>query len=110
MLAIPGAISPATAAIIAPLFSRIDDAVPNELYPGIDYVAHAFDPDGHCIQLYYYMEQVGWDGQPRPSALRPTVTPGVWPDVVRRSPTATVVSHSLAPGGELWPLLIFVTS
>ena len=27
-------------------------------------------PDGHCIQLYYYMEQVGWDGRPRPAALR----------------------------------------
>ena len=38
------------------------DLIPPELHPGIDYAAYAFDPDGHCLQLYYYMEQVGWDG------------------------------------------------
>jgi catechol 2,3-dioxygenase-like lactoylglutathione lyase family enzyme len=56
------------------------DAVPPELYPGMDYVAHALDADGHCIQLYYYMEQVGWDGQPRPKHLRRPVDPAAWPD------------------------------
>lgn len=56
---------------------RLD--VPSELTPGIDYVAYAFDPDGHCIQLYYYMEQVGWDGQPRPASMRRQVEPGEWP-------------------------------
>ena len=49
--------------------------IPQELYPGIDYTAHAFDPDGHCIQLYYYMEQVGWDGAPRPQSARRPVDP-----------------------------------
>jgi hypothetical protein len=34
---------------------------PPELHPGIDYSAYAFDPDGHCLELYYYVEQVGWD-------------------------------------------------
>jgi catechol 2,3-dioxygenase-like lactoylglutathione lyase family enzyme len=56
---------------------RLD--VPSELTPGMDYVAHAFDPDGHCIQLYYYMEQVGWDGRPRPASMRRQVQPGEWP-------------------------------
>lgn len=28
------------------------------------------DPEGHCVQLYYYMEQIGWDGLPRPAHLR----------------------------------------
>ena len=44
--------------------------LPPELFPGIDYTAFAVDPDGHTIQLYYYMEQVGWDAQVRakPSA------------------------------------------
>jgi hypothetical protein len=46
----------------------------------MDYVAHALDADGHCIQLYYYMEQVGWDGQPRPKHLRRPVDPAAWPD------------------------------
>ncbi len=57
-------------------------AVPNELHPGVDYVAYAFDPDGHCLELYYYMEQVGWDGRPRPAALRRQVDPGNWPEVL----------------------------
>jgi hypothetical protein len=59
---------------------RLD--VPSELTPGVDYVAHAFDPDGHCIQLYYYMEQVGWDGQPRPASMRRQVQAGDWPDAL----------------------------
>mgnify|MGYP003332922330 CR=1 FL=1 len=59
---------------------RVDDAVPSELHPGIDYAAHAFDPEGHCILLYTYMEQIGWDGKPRPQHLRRQVTPGVWPE------------------------------
>ena len=46
------------------------DIISPELHPGIDYAAYAFDPDGHCLELYYYMEQVGWDGRPRPKELR----------------------------------------
>jgi len=56
--------------------------VPPELYPGIDYAAYAFDPEGHAIQLYYYMEQVGWDGRPRPAAERRQVDPSHWPDTL----------------------------
>jgi hypothetical protein len=55
--------------------------LPPELFPGIDYSAFAIDPDGHAIQLYYYMEQIGWDGQPRPSNQRPQIE-SVWPDAV----------------------------
>jgi catechol 2,3-dioxygenase-like lactoylglutathione lyase family enzyme len=58
------------------------ELIPPELYPGIDYSAHCFDPDGHCIQLYYYMEQVGWDGKPRPKSQRRSVDPGNWPDTL----------------------------
>jgi catechol 2,3-dioxygenase-like lactoylglutathione lyase family enzyme len=56
--------------------------LPCELFPGIDYSALAIDPDGHAIQLYYYMEQVGWDGRPRPAAARPKVDNARWPDTV----------------------------
>lgn len=56
--------------------------LPPELFPGIDYSAFAIDPDGHAIQLYYYMEQVGWDGRPRPAALRPSVNNESWPETV----------------------------
>lgn len=55
--------------------------LPPELAPGIDYTTYALDPDGHCLQLYYYMEQVGWDGRPRPQSQRRQVN-GVWPDAL----------------------------
>ena len=58
------------------------DLVPPELYPGIDYSAHCFDPEGHCIQLYYYMEQVGWDGRVRPKSERRQVDPNHWPEAL----------------------------
>jgi catechol 2,3-dioxygenase-like lactoylglutathione lyase family enzyme len=55
--------------------------VPAELSPGIDYCAHVQDHDGHCLQLYYYMEQIGWDGKPRPAAMRRTVAKD-WPEML----------------------------
>jgi len=57
------------------------DPLPPELSLGMDYVAHALDPDGHCIQLYYYMEQVGWDGQVRPQSQRRHVSTE-WPEAL----------------------------
>jgi catechol 2,3-dioxygenase-like lactoylglutathione lyase family enzyme len=62
--------------------ARVVDSIPPELYPGIDYAAHVQDPEGHCLQLYYQMEQIGWDGKPRPWALRRRVEPGVWPETI----------------------------
>lgn len=56
--------------------------LPPEIHPGIDYVVHAVDPEGHVIQLYYYMEQIGWDGKPRPADQRRKVQPGVWPEAL----------------------------
>jgi len=56
--------------------------LPPELFPGIDYSAFAVDPDGHLIQLYYYMEQIGWDGQPMPAAQRRKVDNDNWPEYV----------------------------
>lgn len=55
--------------------------VPPELHPGIDYAAHLVGPDDHVIQLYYYMEQIGWDGRPRPASDRPVVVQP-WPETV----------------------------
>lgn len=53
--------------------------LPAAVHPGIDYAAHLLDPEGHCIELHYYMEQVGWDGRPRPAAQRRAVTTP-WPE------------------------------
>ena len=60
---------------------RFVDAIPPELYPGIDYSAFALDPDGHYIQLYYYMEQVGWDGRVRPQSMRRQIARD-WPEAL----------------------------
>ena len=57
------------------------DGVPAELHAGIDYAAHLRDPEGHLICLYYYMEQVGWDGKPRPQNQRRAVTEP-WPETL----------------------------
>jgi catechol 2,3-dioxygenase-like lactoylglutathione lyase family enzyme len=56
--------------------------LPSALFPGIDYSAIALDPDGFAIQLYWYMEQVGWDGKPRPASSRPKIDNDSWPDAV----------------------------
>ena len=55
--------------------------LPPQLHLGIDYAAYVRDPDGHLIQLYYFIEQLGWDGRPRPAHLRPSVTQ-LWPNAV----------------------------
>ena len=65
------------------------DSLPPELYPGIDYAAFALDPDGHCIQLYYYMEQIGWDGRVRPASERRRAN-GAWPETLEPLPDTYV--------------------
>ncbi|MEU4169242.1 VOC family protein [Streptomyces sp. NPDC026665] len=57
--------------------------LPRELHLGIDYALHVTDPDGHTVQIYHQMEQVGTLGRPmtaaerrRPAAAWPrTLTP-----------------------------------
>jgi hypothetical protein len=56
--------------------------LPPELSPGIDYAAYALDPDGHAVMLYYYMEQIGWDGRPRPADQRRKVDIHNWPETL----------------------------
>jgi catechol 2,3-dioxygenase-like lactoylglutathione lyase family enzyme len=73
------------------------DSVPPELYLGVDYAAHLRDPDGHLVSLYYYMEQIGWDGKPRPQSQRRTVT-DPWPD------TLALLSDTYADQTYLGPL------
>jgi hypothetical protein len=58
------------------------NTLPPELHPGVDFAAYAFDPEGHCIDLYYSMEQVGWDGRPRSPESRRAVDSNIWPDAL----------------------------
>ncbi len=72
--------------------------LPPELHLGIDYAAHVRDPDGHLIQLYYSIEQLGWDGRPRPAHLRPSVSQP-WPRAVDAQSDSYVGSAFLGPLG-----------
>jgi hypothetical protein len=56
--------------------------LPAELSPGIDYSVLAIDPEGHAMQLYYSMEQIGWDGKPRPADQRRKVDNDAWPEML----------------------------
>ncbi len=95
-----------------PEYSQLRDAVPflksmgveirylpPELSAGIDYAAYAIDPDGHAVQLYYHMEQVGWDGRPMPARLRRKVFPGRWPKLIDSMPDSYQSEPFLGPLG-----------
>jgi catechol 2,3-dioxygenase-like lactoylglutathione lyase family enzyme len=53
--------------------------LPQELFPGLGHNAFVTDPDGHLVQLYFNMEQIGWDGKPRPADERPKIDNENWP-------------------------------
>ena len=78
---------------------KITEIIPPELHPGIDYAAHLFDPDGHCIQLYFSMEQIGWDGKPRPKELRGPRNLREWPDILETDSNAYLGESYLGPWG-----------
>lgn len=73
--------------------------LPPELFPGVDYSAFAFDPDGHALQLYFQMEQIGWDGRPRPRELRPAVDNRAWPEALEPASDTYVGEPFLGPWG-----------
>lgn len=58
--------------------------LPPELHAGIDYAFHAIDPEGHTLQVYFGMEQIGWQGTPRPAAQRPDPR-APWPDALENA-------------------------
>jgi catechol 2,3-dioxygenase-like lactoylglutathione lyase family enzyme len=62
--------------------------LPSEVHTGIDYALHLVDPEGHCVQLYHEMEQVGSAGTPMSPAERRRVTSD-WPDQLDRTTPTT---------------------
>jgi catechol 2,3-dioxygenase-like lactoylglutathione lyase family enzyme len=73
--------------------------VPAELHPGIDYALHVLDPDGHAVQLYFSMEQIGWDGKTRPAASRPHIDPSNWPERIEADSDTYAGESLLGPLG-----------
>jgi catechol 2,3-dioxygenase-like lactoylglutathione lyase family enzyme len=71
--------------------------LPAELSPGIDYSFMAIDPQGHAMQLYYYMEQVAPPASslPAPGAERITS----WPETVAARPDTFGGEAYLGPWG-----------
>ncbi|MFK0280896.1 VOC family protein [Streptomyces sp. NPDC090499] len=59
----------------------VETDVHRELHPGIEEAAYITDPDGNRALLYCAMEQIGWDGQPRPPHTRREITAD-WPQTV----------------------------
>ena len=78
---------------------KVTEALPVNLHPGIDYAAYAFDPDGHCIQLYHAMEQIGWEQKPRPKELRQPRRLGEWPEVLETDFNSYLGEPFLGPWG-----------
>jgi catechol 2,3-dioxygenase-like lactoylglutathione lyase family enzyme len=73
--------------------------IPSALSPGIDYSAHVLDPAGHAIQLYYYMEQIGWDGRPRLGRRRTPARVADWPKAVEPKSDTYTGEPYLGPWG-----------
>jgi catechol 2,3-dioxygenase-like lactoylglutathione lyase family enzyme len=75
--------------------------LPPELSPGIDYSAFAIDPDGHAVQLYCYMQQVGADGAGRGGPLHAegAASMATWPATVDARPDTFAGEPFLGPWG-----------
>jgi len=78
---------------------KITETIPLELHPGIDYAAQMTDPDGHCIQLYHAMEQIGWEARPKSKTSRQARTLSEWPEVLESDPNAYMGEPYLGPWG-----------
>lgn len=74
-------------------------SLPGAIHPGIDYALHILDPNGHCLQIYHAMEQIGWDGRPRPAAARNPVPPEQWPESLPESSQSYLGMPLLGPLG-----------
>jgi hypothetical protein len=56
--------------------------LPAGLTPGVDHRVYVEDRGGHVVELYFQMEQVGWDGKPRPAAMRRPQALKDWPEML----------------------------
>ena len=79
--------------------SDVTESIPSELHPGIEYSATVRDPDGHTLQLYYAMEQIGWQAQSRSKESRKPRKLSEWPEVLEADPNAYLGEPYLGPWG-----------
>lgn len=77
--------------------AEVSEGLPADLHPGIEYSATVRDPDGHTLQLYYAMEQIGWDGKPKPKESRSPRRLEEWPDTIERDENAYLGESFFGP-------------
>lgn len=58
--------------------------------PGSNWHTYLFDPEGHINELFYGMEQIGWDGLSKPKAM--------WSGVLNERPSLPQASESTEIG------------
>jgi len=63
----------------------------------MDQAFYVRDPDGHALELYHYMEQVGWDGRVRTASQRRAIKMGEWPEAIDAPPDAYMGEPFLGP-------------
>jgi catechol 2,3-dioxygenase-like lactoylglutathione lyase family enzyme len=73
--------------------------LPTALTPGIDYSAFVIDPDGHAIELYYGMDQIGWEGRPRSHKPRTESAWTDWPTTLEARTDTFMGEPYLGPWG-----------
>jgi catechol 2,3-dioxygenase-like lactoylglutathione lyase family enzyme len=78
---------------------EVTESIPAGLHPGIEFSATVRDPDGHTLQLYYAMEQIGWDGKPRPKQMRRTYSLNNWPEALEGDADAYLGEPFMGPWG-----------
>ncbi len=78
---------------------EVTESIPAELHPGIEFSATVRDPDGHTLQLYYAMEQIGWEGKPRPNEMRRTYSLNHWPEALEGDANAYLGEPFMGPWG-----------
>jgi len=78
---------------------QVTESIPPDLHPGIQYSATVCDPDGHAIQLYYTMEQIGWEGKPRAQHMRRPYALREWPETLENDSDAYLGEPFFGPWG-----------
>jgi catechol 2,3-dioxygenase-like lactoylglutathione lyase family enzyme len=67
--------------------------------PGSNWHTYFYDPDGHTNELFYGMEQIGWDGKSKPDAMHARgfrVKPGL-PQISERDEVAQAQAQGIDP-------------
>ena len=66
---------------------------------GSNWATYFYDPDGHTNELYYGIEQIGWDGRPRLERRRTPERVSDWPKAIEPKSDTYTGEPYLGPWG-----------